>query len=138
MELKEDTEVRVLRAITAQQRLNFVKGLEVGDVIGVYCGGTGDVDHTFFWLAKVQAKSRADAAIGDSPVLFKAAARNEGWDVEAFEYILNIQWLKRMGRAKWWGLAGEQVIALTSVLPVRVVWKKQQQYKSVPTGRSTS
>jgi hypothetical protein len=62
-------------------------------VIGVYCGGTGDVDHTFFWLAKVQAKSRADAAIGDSPVFFKAAVRDEGWDIGASEFVLNIQWL---------------------------------------------
>jgi hypothetical protein len=77
MKLKEDTEARKLREITSKQRLDFIKGLKVGDVIGVYCGGTGDVDHTFFWLAKVQAKSRADAAIGDSPVLFKAAVRDE-------------------------------------------------------------
>jgi len=77
----------------------------------------------------VQAKSRADAAIGDSPVLFKAAVRDEGWDIEASEYILNIQWLKRMGRAKWWGLAGEQIITLTSVLPVRVLWKNTSTYQ---------
>jgi len=62
-------------------------------------------------------------------VLFKAAARDEGWDIEASEYILNIQWLKRMGRAKWWGLAGEQVITLTSVLPVRVQWKNSSTYQ---------
>jgi hypothetical protein len=101
--------------------------LKVGDVIGVYCGGTGDVDHTFFWLAKVQAKSRADAAIADSPALFKAAVRDEGWDIEASEFILNIQWLKRMGRAKWWGLAGEQIITLTSVLPVCARGVEEQQ-----------
>ena len=129
MKLKEDTEARKLREITSKQRLDFIKGLKVGDVIGVYCGGTGDVDHTFFWLAKVQAKSRADAAIGDSPVLFKAAVRDEGWDIEASEFILNIQWLKRMGRAKWWGLAGEQIITLTSVLPVRVQWKNTSTYQ---------
>ena len=43
--------------------------------------------------------------------------------------ILNIQWLKRMGRAKWWGLAGEQIITLTSVLPVRVQWKNTSTYQ---------
>ena len=59
MKLKQDTEARELRKITVEQRLAFVKGLKVGDVVGVYCGGAGDVDHTFFWLAKVQAKSRA-------------------------------------------------------------------------------
>jgi hypothetical protein len=48
MKLKEDTEARELREITSKQRLDFIKGLKVGDVIGVYCGGTGDVDHTFF------------------------------------------------------------------------------------------
>ena len=57
-------------------------------------------------------------------MLFKAAARDEGWDIEASEYILNIQ-----GRAKWWGLAGEQVITLTSVLPVRVQWKNSSTYQ---------
>ena len=130
MKLKDDTEARELREIASKQRLDFVKGLKVGDVIGVLCcGGTGDVDHTFFWLAKVQAKSRADAAIGDSPVLFKAAVRDEGWDIEASEFILNIQWLKRMGRAKWWGLAGEQIITPTSVLPVRVQWKNSSTYQ---------
>jgi hypothetical protein len=34
-----------------------------------------------------------------------------------------------MGRAKWWGLAGEQVITLTSVLHVRVQWKNQSTYQ---------
>ena len=44
-------------------------------------------------------------------------------------HILHIQWLKRMGRAKWWGLAGEQIITLTSVLPVRVQWKNTSTYQ---------
>ena len=104
MKLKEDTEARELRKITVEQRLAFVKGLKVGDVVGVYCGGAGDVDHTFFWLAKVQAKSRADAAIGDSPVLFKAAARDEGWDIEASEYILNIHVAEAHGEGQVVGI----------------------------------
>ena len=36
---------------------------------------------------------------------------------------------RRMGRAKWWGLAGEQIITLTSVLPVRVLWKNSSTYQ---------
>ena len=36
---------------------------------------------------------------------------------------------QRMGRAKWWGLAGEQIITLTSVLPVRVLWKNSSTYQ---------
>ena len=59
----------------------------------------------------------------------RRAVRDEGWDIEASEFILNIQWLKRMGRAKWWGLAGEQIITLTSVLPVRVQWKNTSTYQ---------
>ena len=86
------------------------------------------IEEKFFEDAN-QTKSRADATIGDSPVLFKAAVRDEGWDIEASEFILNIQWLKRMGRAKWWGLAGEQIITLTSVLPVRVQWKNTSTYQ---------
>jgi hypothetical protein len=37
--------------------------------------------------------------------------------------------LERMGRAKWWGLAGEQINTLTSVLPVRVLWKNSSTYQ---------
>jgi hypothetical protein len=32
MELKEDTNARKLREITGKQRLDFIKGLEVGDM----------------------------------------------------------------------------------------------------------
>jgi hypothetical protein len=39
------------------------------------------------------------------------------------EYILNTQWLKR-DTARVWGLAGERIITLTSVLPVRVIWDR--------------
>jgi hypothetical protein len=51
MKLRDDQEQRQLREISSEQRLAFVKGLTVGDVIGVYCGGEGEVGHTFFWLA---------------------------------------------------------------------------------------
>ena len=101
-----------------------------GDVVGVYCGGGtgGDVDHTYFWLAKVQAKSRADARIGDSPVMMRADAPDPHWDIDMGEYILNTQWLKR-DTARVWRLAGEQIITLTSVLPVRVVWDRTTTHK---------
>jgi hypothetical protein len=34
-----------------------------------------------------------------------------------------------MGRAKWWGLAGKQVITLTSVLYVRMQWGNSSTYQ---------
>ena len=57
------------------------------------------------------------------------AQTQQVWNSQWLKYILNFQWLKRMGRAKWWGLAGEQIITLTSVLPVRVVWKNSSTYQ---------
>ena len=57
------------------------------------------------------------------------AQTQQVWNSQWLKYILNIQWLKRMGRAKWWGLAGEQIITLTSVLPVRVLWKNSSTYQ---------
>ena len=57
------------------------------------------------------------------------AQTQQVWNSQWLKYILNIQWLKRMGRAKWWGLAGEQIITLTSVLPVRVQWKNTSTYQ---------
>jgi hypothetical protein len=92
--LKEDTELRQLREVSSERRLAFVNALGVGDVVGVYCAGGGaggEVDHTFFWLAKLQEKSRADARIGDSPVLMRADATDPSWDIARGEYILNIQ-----------------------------------------------
>ena len=123
MELRDDQEQRQLREISSEQRLAFVKGLEVGCVIGVYCGGEGEVGHTFFWLAQVQRKSRVDAANGDSAVPFRAEKAGPGWDISRGEWILNIRWLQRV-RVKVFKQAGEQVLALTSVLPLRVVWHK--------------
>ena len=67
-----------------------------------------------------------NAMDGDSPVPFKADKTDEGWDITRGEWILNtrgIRWLKRL-RAKVFETAGEQAIALTSVLPVKVVWAK--------------
>ena len=80
-----------------------------------------DVDHTFFWLAQVQRRSRVNAMDGDSPVPFTAEKDDPGWDLTRGEWILNIRWLKRL-RAKVWTEASEQTIALTSVLPLKVVW----------------
>ena len=99
------------------------QGVKVGDVIGVYCGGEREVGHTFFWLAQVQRKSRVDAADGDSAVPFRAEKADPGWDISRGEWILNIRWLQRV-RVKVFKQAGEQVLALTSVLPLRVVWHK--------------
>ena len=123
MELRDDQEQRQLREISSEQRLAFVKGLKVVDVIGVYCGGEGGVGHTFFWLAQVQRKSRVDAADGGSAVPFRAEKAGPGWDISRGEWILNIRWLQRV-RVKVFKQAGEQVLALTSVLPLRVVWHK--------------
>jgi hypothetical protein len=53
----------------------------------------------------------------------RADAPDPHWDIAMGEYILNIQWLKR-DTARVWRLAGEQIITLTSVLPVRVIWDK--------------
>ena len=92
MELRDDQEQRQLREISSEQRLAFVKGLKVGDVIGVYCGGEGEVGHTFFWLAQVQRKSRVDAADGGSAVPFRAEKADPGWDISRGEWILNIRW----------------------------------------------
>ena len=123
MKLKKDAQCRELRQISDERRLAFAKGLRVGDVVGVYCGkeGGGDVDHTFFWLAQVQRRSRVNAMDGDSPVPFTAEKDDPGWDLTRGEWILNIRWLKRL-RAKVWTEASEQTIALTSVLPLKVVW----------------
>ena len=123
MRLKQDAECRELRQISDERRLSFARGLKVGDVIGVWAGGEGDVDHTFFWLAQVQRRSIVNAMDGDSPVPFKADKTDKGWDITRGEWILNIRWLKRL-RAKVFETAGEQAIALTSVLPVKVVWAK--------------
>eukprot|EP00935_MAST-01C_sp_MAST-1C-sp1_P000947 g947.t1 len=125
MKLKADADMRQLREISQERRLGFVKGLAAGDVIGVYCGkkGGGEVDHTFFWLARVQQKTRTNAMEGDSPVPFRADKDDPGWDIAQGEWILNIRWLKRV-RAKVWIEASEQTITLTSVLPLRVVWAK--------------
>ena len=69
MRLKQDAECRELRQISDERRLSFARGLKVGDVIGVWAGGEGDVDHTFFWLAQVQRRSIVivNAMDGDSP-----------------------------------------------------------------------
>jgi len=61
--------------------------------------------------------------------VISVAQTQQVWNSQWLKYILNIQWLKRMGRAKWWGLAGEQIITLTSVLPVRVLWKNTSTYQ---------
>jgi hypothetical protein len=127
MKLKEDTELRQLRQVSTEQRVQFANGLKVGDVVGTYCGGEAgeEVSHTFFfWSAKVRAKSKADARLGDSPVLMKADAADPGWGIDRGEYILNIQWLRRLS-ARVWELAGEQTVPLVSVLPLRVVWDKE-------------
>ena len=52
----------------------------------------------------------------------EAADNDPGWDFKKGEWILNVRWLKRV-RAKVWVEAGEQAIALTSVLPVRIAWQ---------------
>ena len=57
MKLKEDTEARELREITSKQRLDFVKGLKVGDVIGVYCGGQGMSTTPFSGLRKCRQRA---------------------------------------------------------------------------------
>ena len=62
-----------------------------------------------------------NAMDGDSPVPFTADKKDEGWDIVKGEWILNIRWLKRL-RAKVFITAGEQAIALNTVLPVRVTW----------------
>ena len=61
--------------------------------------------------------------------VISVAQTQQVWNSQWLKYILNIQWLKRMGRAKWWGLAGEQIITPTSVLPVRVQWKNTSTYQ---------
>jgi hypothetical protein len=60
MKLKDDTEARQLREVSSQRRVNFANALGVGDVVGVYCGGGGaggDVDYTYFWLAKFKPRA---------------------------------------------------------------------------------
>jgi hypothetical protein len=56
-------------------------------------------------------------------VPFRAEKAGPGWDISRGEWILNIRWLQRV-RVKVFKQAGEQVLALTSVLPLRVVWHK--------------
>ena len=60
MRLKQDAECRELRQISDERRLSFARGLKVGDVIGVWAGGEGDVDHTFFLASSSAAEKHCE------------------------------------------------------------------------------
>ena len=66
---------------------------------------------------------------GANQTVISVAQTQQVWNSLHNRQALQHYKQQRMGRAKWWGLAGEQIITLTSVLPVRVLWKNSSTYQ---------
>ena len=77
---------------------------------------------------EITTRRAQQIAIGIEEKLFEDANQT-AISVAQTQQVYNQFLNRRMGRAKWWGLAGEQIITLTSVLPVRVLWKNSSTYQ---------
>jgi hypothetical protein len=87
MVLVEDSTRRETRSISTETRKIFGSSLEPGACFPVYCGGVGEVDHSFFWMAQARPMNRQS-----NQVVFKAAASNPNWDIKKGDEVLNITW----------------------------------------------
>jgi hypothetical protein len=99
-------------------RNGFAGGLRPGKCFGVYCGGSGEVDHKFFWLAEALAESGQS-----NNVVFKAPSADPNWDIRTGDRVLNVRWLERVDADAYprkFEPGAEQTVALNSVLPKKI------------------
>ena len=128
MVLKEEREMRQTRAYSKETRSAFAAGLEPGKCFGVYCGGSGEVTHKFFWLAEALPESKQS-----NRVVFKADSADPNWDIKRGADVLNVQWLERVdadAHPLKFEPGAVQTIALSSVLP-----KKVAEFERTTTNR---
>ena len=117
MRLKGDAE-----PMSREARVQFAASLRAGNVIGVYCGGRGEIDYSRFWLAEVKPKEQRNT----SKVTYKAVADDPGWDIKKGAEVLNIRWLERANDSRLCFVRGaEHTICIGSVLPRKVVWESK-------------
>ena len=111
------------REVSAAKRSAFKDDLKVGDCFGVYCGGEGEVNRRFFWMAEACA-----AGASTNAVVYKAPFEDRNWDVKAGDDVLNVRWLERRDEDKHprkFEVGLEQTISLASTLPQKVTWESQ-------------
>ena len=91
MKFAADREIRHRRSHSKEQRAEFANMFKEGGIIGVYCGGTGEVDCTWFFLAELQ-RSKIEGAVAykwDEPA-------DEGWGFKRGDMVLDVRWLTRI------------------------------------------
>jgi hypothetical protein len=130
MKFHADHEIRQLRCHSKQERDKFAKTFKPGKFIGVYCGGSGVADSSWFFLAELLEGE------GGSVAYKWTKPACEGWAVKRGDQVLNVRWLSRV-RSKVYQSAGEQTILLESVLDTDTCIDLQQKETRTSRGRTS-
>jgi hypothetical protein len=122
MKFRDDIDLRETRSVSKEARAAFEKELRAGSVVGVYCGGEGEVGHLHFWLAVCKSKGKT----ASSKVTYKALDEDPGWDIKKGVTVLNVRWLERTDEdndQRLWRHGTDQTLSLDSILPYRITWE---------------
>ena len=122
MKFRDDSDLRETRSVSKEARAVFEKELRAGSVVGVYCGGEGEVGHLHFWLAVCKSKGKT----ASSKVTYKALDEDPGWDIKKGVTVLNVRWLERTDEdndQRLWRHGTDQTLSLDSILPYRITWE---------------